>query len=234
MHAAIPDLDDLVDGHVQEIAVVRNQHESERVVAKIFFQPVARFEVEVIGRLVEQQQIRLFEQQLGQRDAHLPAAGKFLGSAMPLRVRKAEAGQNRANLRFDGVTVARAEFAVELMKAIGHLRVFGAGRIQLRHLLGEVLHFAFHVVERREHRHAFGEDAAPGQRKPVLRKVSRADAAGHAERPVVERLDPRQHLQQRRLAGAVGAHQTRTVLGRDQPIQIFEQQLRAEALARPG
>ena len=51
---------------------------------QIFFQPVAGFEIEMVGGLVEQQQVGLLQQQLGERDAHLPAAGKFVGLARPV------------------------------------------------------------------------------------------------------------------------------------------------------
>jgi hypothetical protein len=41
---------------------------------QVFLEPIARLEIEMVGRLVEQQEIRLAEQQLRERDAHLPAA----------------------------------------------------------------------------------------------------------------------------------------------------------------
>ena len=63
---------------------MRNQHVSVRIIVQVFFQPVAGFEVKVIGGLVEQQQVGLFEQQLGQGNAHLPAAGEFLRAAAPI------------------------------------------------------------------------------------------------------------------------------------------------------
>ena len=84
----------------------------------------------MVGGLVEQQQVGLFEQQLGQRDAHLPAAGELLGAALPIALAEAEAGEHGADLRFDGVAVARAELAFRAMEAVGHLRVLGAGGIE--------------------------------------------------------------------------------------------------------
>ena len=45
----------------------------------------------MVGRLVEQQQIRLFEQQFRQRDAHLPAAGKLFDAARPVLAPESEA-----------------------------------------------------------------------------------------------------------------------------------------------
>ncbi len=196
MHAAIPDLDDFVDRDVQEIAVVRDQHEGERVVGKILLQPVACFQIQVIGGLVEQQQVGFFEQQFGERDAHLPAAGKFLGAFVPLLVRETEAGKHGAHLRFDGVAVAVAEFAIQLMEAIGHLRVLRTGGIQLAHFVGKLFHLHFHLLQGSEDRHAFGEYAAAGKREAVLRQVAGADAARDAELAVVERLHAGQHFEQ--------------------------------------
>ena len=108
MNALVPDLDDLVDGHVEKIAVVRNQHEGVGIVAEILFQPVARFEIEMVGRLVEQQQVRLLQQQLGQRDAHLPAAGKFFGLPRPVFLAETQPCKHRADLGLDGVAVVSA------------------------------------------------------------------------------------------------------------------------------
>ena len=52
--AFVPDFGDFVDGDVQEVAVVRDQHEGVRIVLQIFFQPVAGFKIEMVGGLVEQ------------------------------------------------------------------------------------------------------------------------------------------------------------------------------------
>ena len=126
--ALVPDLGDARDGHIEEKAVVRNQHEGVRISLEIGFQPVARFEIEVVRRLVEQQQIRLFEQQFGQRDPHLPAAGEFLHAALPVFAPEAKAGEDGAHARFDVVAVARREFGLHVVVAFGDLLVFRASR----------------------------------------------------------------------------------------------------------
>ena len=74
----VPYLDDLGDGDVEEVAVVRDEDVAVGIAVQVVLEPVARLKVEMVGRLVEQQQARLCQQQLGQRDAHLPAAGKLL------------------------------------------------------------------------------------------------------------------------------------------------------------
>ncbi len=47
------------------------------IVAQMAFEPGHRLGVEMVGRLVQQQQFRLVEQQLAQRDAAALAAGEF-------------------------------------------------------------------------------------------------------------------------------------------------------------
>ena len=64
---------------VEEVAVVRDEDHGVRVRAQVLLEPVAGVEVEMVGGLVEQQQVGPAEQQLGQRDAHLPAARERLG-----------------------------------------------------------------------------------------------------------------------------------------------------------
>ncbi len=54
--------------------VVRNHDQHACVVAKIILQPVDRFEVEVVGGLVEQERGRAAEESLGQKHSYLLAA----------------------------------------------------------------------------------------------------------------------------------------------------------------
>ena len=68
------DVGDARDDGIEEVAVVRNENHRVGIGAKIFLEPVASLEVEMVGRLVEQQQVRSSEQELGERDSHLPAA----------------------------------------------------------------------------------------------------------------------------------------------------------------
>ena len=125
MNALVPDLDDLLHRDVEEVAVVGDQDESIGVGGEIFLQPVTSFEIKVIGGLVEQQQIGFLQQELGERDAHLPAAGEFVGFARPIFFAESQAGQHGADLGFDGVTVAGLEFVFDAMIAVGDLRVLG-------------------------------------------------------------------------------------------------------------
>ena len=65
VHALVPELDGLVDGDVEEVAVVRDEDVGVGVVVEIVFEPVAGFEVEVVGGLVEEQQAGFLEEEFG-------------------------------------------------------------------------------------------------------------------------------------------------------------------------
>ncbi len=188
----------------------------------------------MIGRLVEQQQVGFFEQQLGQRDAHLPAAGEFFGALGPIALGKAEAGEHHAHLRLDGEAVARAEFAFRLVEAVGHLRVFGAGGVELGQLVRERFLFLFERQDAGEDGHAFGENGAAGKREPFLRQVADAGALHGDDRAGVQAVHAGQDFEQRGFAGAVGAHDAGALVGRNQPVEVFEECFGAEAFGGPG
>ena len=62
---------------VEEIAIVRDRDDRSRIVLQEPLEPRDRFGVEVVGRFVEQQQIRRQQQQPAQRDAAPFAARQF-------------------------------------------------------------------------------------------------------------------------------------------------------------
>jgi len=53
----------------------------------------------VVGRLVEQQEIRAGQQQLGERDAHLPSPRERLGGPVEVGLVEAEPVQDRRDLQ---------------------------------------------------------------------------------------------------------------------------------------
>ena len=111
VHALVPQLGNLVHRHVQKVSIVRNQDKRKWIRCQIFFQPVARFQVEMVRRLVQKKDVRLLQQQLGQSDSHLPAAGKLFRAPRPVLLLETEAVQHRPDLRLDRVAVTRAKLA---------------------------------------------------------------------------------------------------------------------------
>ena len=84
---ALADLDDAADKLVQELAVVRDDENRAGVALQILLEPEQRLEVEMVGRLVEQQQVRLLRQQPGQVRPHHPAAAHLARGPVEILVR---------------------------------------------------------------------------------------------------------------------------------------------------
>src|SRR3712207_9444485 len=65
------------DAAVEQEAVVAHQQHGAAEALEPALQPHRSFQVEVVGGLVQQQQVGLQEQRAGQRHAHPPAAGEL-------------------------------------------------------------------------------------------------------------------------------------------------------------
>ena len=101
-------------------------HDQRAVVAdEEIAQPVDRVEVEVVGRLVEQQRLRIAEQRLRQQHAHFLAALDLAHQPVMELVGNIEALQQDRRVALGLVAVLFADDAFELAEAhavgVGHL-----------------------------------------------------------------------------------------------------------------
>ncbi len=229
--ALVPYLHGAVDGHVEKVAVVRAKDVAEGIVSEIILEPVAGFQIQMICGLVQKQKIRLGEQQLGQRNAHLPAAREFIGLPRPVFLAEAKAGEHAAHLRVERVTVERVKAVLQQRVALGGGVVLRAFVVQFRQLRGQPLDFALHLVQLVEDGEAFLEHRAAGKLQSLLRQVADADAARLLEGAVVQRFQSGEHLHQRGFTRAVGAHQRGLFVVADEPVGLKKQHPRAEPLA---
>ena len=81
----VAQLPDAVDRRVEERPVVRRDEQRAGPPAEVLLEPFEGVEVEVVGRLVEQQQVRIGDDQPGQRRPRLLAAGQRRRAAWPTR-----------------------------------------------------------------------------------------------------------------------------------------------------
>ena len=72
------ELEDPAGDVVEEVAVVGDDQNGARIIAQMAFQPVHALGIEMVGRLVEQQQVGRIEQQPAERDAAALAAGELV------------------------------------------------------------------------------------------------------------------------------------------------------------
>ena len=101
-------MQDVLGNTVQQIALVAHHDEACPIGFEEEFEPQRRLEIEMVRRLVEQQQVGLGEQQRRERHPHAPSAGECVERAMLRLLVEAEAGENargprRGAMRIDGV-----------------------------------------------------------------------------------------------------------------------------------
>ncbi len=182
--------------------------------------------------LVQKQKIGLGQQQLGQRDAHLPAAAEFIGLPRPIFLAEAEAGEHAAHLRVERVAVERVKAVLQQRVALGGGLVLGAFVVEFGHLRQPAARSRapFRAISSKTVRHS-SKTVRPASSQPLLRQVADADAAGLLERAVVQRLESGEHLHQRGFAGAVGAHERGFFVVADEPVGLKKQHARAEPLS---
>ena len=193
----VGDLDDGADERVEEFAVMRDHQNRAGIIAQIFLKPDERFEVEVVGRFVQQQQVGFHHQQTGQVRAHHPAAAQRLGRT--LEVRRAERQSRQDALGFglelpavvlvenaEGFVVFGGIFWRGFQDALGfgQFRRDGAGEFQHR------------LVARRS---------------ALLREVADGGCAFERDPAFVSRSLAQDQRKERRFARAVGADQSHSV-----------------------
>ncbi len=181
------------------------------------FQPERGFQVQMVGRLVQQQQVRVAEQHGRQRHAHAPAAGEAVHRPrLGVRV-EAQAGQDGGGAGRGGVGVDGAEPFPDGGHAVrGNvptLGLFGFGQ------QGEAFLVAF------QHGLQQGLRAGGGG----LLHLRHAGAAGELDVAAIHRQVARYRLQERGFAGAVAADQADAAAGIHGEVGAFEEGAAAHA-----
>ena len=213
---AAVELEDPAGDVVEEVAVVGDDQHRAGEVAQVLFEPARGLGVEVVGRLVEQQQVGLAEQQRAERDAALLAA-RELGDIGVAR-RAAERFHRHLDLRFEIPQVLAVDHVLELGGLVGGLvRVV---HHQLVVAIDDVLLFldaghdvAEHVERRIELR--------------LLRQVADPGAIGRPGLAGELGVDAGHDAQQRRFARAVGAEHADLGVGVEAQMDVVEHLLAA-------
>ena len=122
--AAAVELEDPAGDVVEEVAVVGDDQDGARVGDQVLLQPGDGLGVEVVGRLVEEQDLGGLEQQLAERDAALLAAGEGVDGGV--------VGRAAQRLHRD------VDLAVEVPEVLGVDLVLEGGHL-LHQLVGIVL-----------------------------------------------------------------------------------------------
>ncbi len=179
---------------VEEVAVVGDQHDAAGVVLEIALEPGHRLRVQMVGRLVQQQDVGLGQQQLGQRHAPLLAARELLDTRLARGA--AQRVQRLLHLRVEVPQALRLDLVLQLGHLLGGLVGVVGGqlvvavdqRLLLRHPL-----------------HGVAQHILAGIQLRLLRQIADADALCRPGLADIVLELPGHDLEQRRLAGAVQA-----------------------------
>ena len=218
--AAVQHLDDAVDGAVQEIAVMGNGDHGAVELIEIFLQPLGGLQVQMVGGLIQQQDIRILQNEASQIHAGLFAAGEVVEEPC---AHIGVNGEAVCHLVDSGVGIV----AAQTFKAGRQLAVAaedGLIALPCRHALGEGIHLFF------EHMHA-----AKRRLQHVLHRVAHrvhrdlgdeahAAARGDDHIALVIVQFAGEDAEQRCLACAVFTQQTHPLTGIDlegQSVQYF-------------
>ena len=205
-------VDDLVDDAVQEIAVVCDQQQRSRIFSEPVLEPQHRVEVEMVGRLVEQQKIGAAHQRLREIQAHAPSAGETRHRVRVPILGKTQARQQRGRARPRAVTADVVEAMVQVRQRFAVERVIAFRGGQCRFDLAQLAVAVEHVVDRG---HRDGRRLLRHVRDRPRRRQRNGTGIGQQFLP--------DGGEEAGLAAAVRADQAHLVAGVDGQVGAFEQ-----------
>jgi len=191
---------------VHEGTVVGDDEDDAVVAGQEALEPLDALEVEGVGGLVEQQDVGVAQQQLGEADAHLPAAGELEGRLVEVLHGEPQAAQDLAGAALELVAAGGLE-AVAGAAVLLHGGVEGVGVLLGGHDLLELGDALAQVRDLGRGGHDLLEGRAVAGELRLLLEVAHGGAPGEGHGALVGRLEAHDDLEQRGLAGAVGAHE---------------------------
>ena len=204
---AAVEMRDGVDAALEQPAVVADDDRGPGEALQPAFQPHGGLEVEVVGRLVEQQQFGLEEQHAGERHAHPPAAGELARRSRLRGGVEAEAGEDGRGAGGGAVGLDRDQAFVDLGHAVAVRVAVGLGEQGGAFCVGG--------------QHGLDQGLVATGR--FLGDMAHAGAGGEADLAAIGLDLVGDGLQQRRLAGAVAADEPDLAAGIDHEGGVVQQ-----------
>ena len=163
-------LDHLGDHFIEKIAVVGDDQHSPAVVGEVCLEPFDTAHVQVVGRLVEKQEIRLGKKQLAKPHAGFLASRECADMPVKIALVKTQTFQDADHVAFIGKTVLQLVLPAETV-----VRVHQRFQLGARGFVHAVLHaaqFFFHVQKILPGMQYLFIDRAVSLGIAVLRKIS--------------------------------------------------------------
>ena len=209
---------DMGDAGIEKIPVMRHQQQGSAITGEPLLKPNHGFQIEVVGGLIEQQQVGTADQRLREIEPHAPAAGKRRHRAFEFSVRKTKAGQQCGGARFGAVAVDLAQPHVQFGEAVAVMINVGSLR-KTGKLVLDSAKFGITIE------HVFDSGFRTGGR--ILRDRCGFPACRNITVATVVMQFAAQQRKQAGLATAIGANQTHAPAGMDLQRGVFDQAPRA-------
>ena len=225
---SVRELDDLRDGPVEKRPVVRDQQVAALEALQELLEELDAFEVEMVGRLVEQQQVDLRQQDAREHGPVLLAAAEFVNGAVPLRfVTEPDTAEDALHLGVQRVAVRVLVVVLQLGVFVQQPLMLGLAFRRVREIVLDGAHLPLDA----QHLGECGLDEIE-QRHPRLGVEVLSDMAdGHAVRaddlPVIGLFLLQEQAEDRGLAGAVAADEPDVLAGVVLPRDALEDVMRA-------
>ena len=98
LHPAASDFEGTIGYIINKGTVVAHQDHCLGALGEKLLQPLDTLDVEVVGRLIEQEYIRLLKQDFRQLDTHTPTTGELLGRTLEIVAGEAKTSERALNL----------------------------------------------------------------------------------------------------------------------------------------
>ena len=201
---------------VEEVTVMADHEDRILEIGEIIFEPCDSLEVEVIGRLVEQQIVGVAEESLGEEYADLLVGAHVLHEHIVAVFLDAEAGEERGGV---ALGVPAFEFGEFLLK-FGGADAVGVGEV----LLGiDGILLLHHVPEDGMSAEDSLNDGAFVEFEVVLREDREAFAGTEGDGAVSGGELAGEDAHERRLAGAVGADDAVAIAVGESKVDVLEE-----------
>ena len=221
------DCPDLLHQRVEEIPVVRNHHHRALERGQVLLQPLDRTDVEVVGRLVQQQHVRLLQKHPRQCQPHLEPAALGPGLLVEVILRESEAHQHLLGPR---LAVVRLVPVVMLQDGVSvqHLFELLSRHVRILHPVLELNHLRLNVVQVLESGQRLLQHGTLPNHRAGLGQIPDARAPSPIDRPAGRLQLPGHQLQDCGLPRPVHAGQPDAVIRPDEQVHVAVELLRAE------
>ena len=222
--AAGGNLDGALGDIIQEGAVVRDEDHGAGIGGEVVLEPLYRDDVEVVGGLVEEEEVGVAQEQFGQLDAHLPAAAEDGHRAVEVAVLESQAQQHLLGLFLPTAAAKEGQVFGQLVVAFQKACIFCTLIVgAIGDFSGEAFLLSLEVVEGAESGESFLKDGTDGVGHHLLRQVTHGLARRHDEGAALRLLPAAENLQKGGFAGPIQTNKADPVVVGDVECYILKE-----------